>query len=127
MITQHKKLSSTVIISVYKDDVSLNIILKSLLSQTVENFEVIVSEDGQSDAIKRCVDHFKSTDLFLLHLTQDDQGFRKNIALNRAIMASNTNHLIFIDGDCVPHHTFVEAHQSCTCLLYTSDAADDLA
>lgn len=114
MIPQKKKLLSTVIISVYKDDVALSLILKSLQLQSVDNFEIIVSEDGKSDEIKRCVDHFKSTDLFLLHLTQDDQGFRKNIALNRAITAANTEHLIFIDGDCVPHHAFIEAHQSCT-------------
>ena len=113
MIPQQKKLS-TVIISVYKDDVALSIILKSLQQQSVDNFEVIVSEDGRSDEIKQCVDHFKSSDLSLLHLTQDDLGFRKNIALNRAIKASNTDHLIFIDGDCVPHPCFVEAHQSCT-------------
>jgi len=114
MIPQSNIQLSSVIISVYKDDVALRLILKSLLTQSVTNFEVIVSEDGESDEIKRCVDHFKSTDLFLLHLTQDDKGFRKNIALNRAIKASNTEHLIFIDGDCIPHPSFVEAHKSCT-------------
>ena len=111
MIPRTKKLLSTVIISVYKDDVALDLILKSLLTQSVSNFEVIISEDCESDEIKQCVDRFKSKDILLLHLTQEDKGFRKNIALNRAIMASNSEHLIFIDGDCVPHPSFVEAHQ----------------
>ena len=114
MIPRTNKLLSTVIISVYKDDVALGLILKSLLAQSVSKFEVIVSEGGESDEIKHCVDRFKSKDILLLHLTQEDKGFRKNIALNRAIKASNTEHLIFIDGDCIPHPSFVEAHQSCT-------------
>jgi len=114
MIRRTNKLLSTVIISVYKDDVALGLILKSLLMQSVTNFEVIVSEDGESDEIKHCADRFKSKDILLLHLRQEDKGFRKNIALNRAIKASNTEHLIFIDGDCVPHPSFVEAHQACT-------------
>ena len=114
MIPQTNKLLSSVIISVYKDDVALSLILESLLTQSVRNFEVIVSEDGESAEIKNCVDRFKPKDILLLHLTQEDKGFRKNIALNRAIKASNTEHLIFIDGDCVPHPSFVEAHQACT-------------
>ena len=46
------------------------------------------------------------------HLTQDDQGWRKNRALNRAIAAARSEYLIFIDGDCVPYPTFVEGHLS---------------
>ena len=47
----------------------------------------------------------------LVHLTQPDVGFRKNRALNRAIVHAATNHLVFIDGDCVPAVDFVRAHQ----------------
>ena len=54
------------------------------------------------------------TNIPLQHLTQEDKGFRKNIALNRAIKASTSEHLIFIDGDCVPHPKFIAAHQAYT-------------
>ncbi len=46
------------------------------------------------------------------HLSQTDEGFRKNRALNRAIAHSNTDHIIFIDGDCIPHPGFIKAHQT---------------
>jgi len=108
------KTVSTIIISVYKDHVALSMILDSLLRQSVSNFEVIVSEDGEDEAIKTCVNNYQKSGLVLVHLTQEDTGFRKNIALNRAIKASSTDHLIFIDGDCVPHTSFIEAHQSCS-------------
>jgi len=48
--------------------------------------------------------------LNLVHLTQEDIGWRKNRALNRAIVASSYEYLIFIDGDCVPFDSFVENH-----------------
>ena len=41
---------------------------------------------------------------------QEDIGWRKNIALNRAIVASKYEYLIFIDGDCVPFDDFIENH-----------------
>src|SRR5258707_589774 len=43
-------------------------------------------------------------------LWQPDAGFRKNAMLNKAIIASRTDYLIFIDGDCVPHHQFIRDH-----------------
>ncbi|MCW8830062.1 MAG: glycosyltransferase [Gammaproteobacteria bacterium] len=103
-------IKSSIIISVYKDVESLNLILRSLKAQTVDNFEVIVSEDGESSEIKSYItqqEHFKS----IKHLTQKDNGFRKNRALNRAILSSSSNHLILIDGDCLPHSNFVKSHQ----------------
>lgn len=102
---------SSVIISVYKDDIALRLILKNLASQTVNNFNVIVSEDGCSHSIKDCIDNFNHSTLQIKHLSQKDDGFRKNMALNRAIVSSTTDHLIFIDGDCIPHTGFVSAHQ----------------
>ena len=33
------------------------------------------------------------------------------MALNRAISSARADHLVFIDGDCVPHPEFVRAHQ----------------
>lgn len=103
-------LKSTVIVSVYKDAVALNIIFMALARQNVSNFEVIVSEDCESTEIS---EYLKTQNIISnpVHLQQEDRGFRKNRALNRAIVASQTEHLIFIDGDCIPHPGFVNAHQ----------------
>ena len=103
-------IKSTVIISVYKDAESLDLILRALKAQSVCDFEVIVSEDCTSDEIKN---YIKSQNTFsnIVHLYQPDTGFRKNRALNRAILASRSDHMILIDGDCIPHTNFVEAHQ----------------
>lgn len=110
MKTDSNNLRSSIIISVYTDHVALNLILESLKRQTSSSFEIIVSEDGESDDIKNCISRFNA-DIPIKHLSQEDRGFRKNIALNRAIKASTADHLIFIDGDCLPHTEFIAAHQ----------------
>jgi GT2 family glycosyltransferase len=102
----------SIIISVYKDTDSLDLILESLINQTIIPNEVIISEDGNSkemvEYVKVAKDKYKKLDI--VHLYQEDIGWRKNIALNRAIVASKYEYLIFIDGDCVPFDDFIENH-----------------
>lgn len=105
-----KGYAATVIISVYKDISKLVCVLYGLSKQTFKNFEVIVSEDGNSAEMREFLAPFLALNSGLRHLTQEDLGFRKNKALNTAIRASVGRRLIFIDGDCVPHPRFVEAH-----------------
>ena len=102
----------SIIISVYKDTDSLDLILESLSKQTVVPDEVIISEDGNSVEMSEYVSIAKNryNKLDITHLFQEDIGWRKNIALNRAIVASKYEYLIFIDVDCVPFDDFIENH-----------------
>lgn len=108
----HTQLLSTVIISVYKDTRSLQLILEALARQTIKPTEVLISEDGNSKEMKEYA--AKATEQFsefiLTHLSQEDIGWRKNRALNRAVKSAKGEYLIFIDGDCVPFDDFVENH-----------------
>jgi len=40
----------------------------------------------------------------------DDAGFRKTIIVNRAVAEARGALLVFLDGDCIPHHRYVERH-----------------
>lgn len=102
----------SIIISVYKDTDSLDLILESLSNQTIIPNEVIISEDCQSEEMRDYINIAKDKykDLDITHLFQEDIGWRKNKALNRAILASKYEYLIFIDGDCVPFDNFIENH-----------------
>lgn len=102
--------STTIIISVYKDTEALGFILESLQHQTIPANEIIVSEDGDSIEMAAFIDSKKNEFPNLVHLTQHDDGWRKNIAMNNAIKASTNEYLIFIDGDCVPYRNFIQAH-----------------
>lgn len=98
----------SIIIAVYRDVVALDLILKALKNQTYKKFEVIIAEDGQSEEMKEFIDTVN--DLTIKHLSQEDIGWRKNKMLNKAIIESSCDYLIFIDGDCVPHEKFIEEH-----------------
>lgn len=108
---------ASVIISVYKNVAALRAVLYALDCQTEQDFEIIVSEDGQYAPISECVTQWKEshTTKCLIHLTQVDVGWRKNIALNRAVAASSTDYLLFLDGDCVPEKHWVEEHLAFRC------------
>lgn len=102
----------SLIVSVYKDTESLDFILKSLINQTILPDEIIISEDGNSSEMADYIPQAKNkySQLNIIHLFQEDLGWRKNRALNRAIVAASYEYLIFIDGDCIPYSNFIEGH-----------------
>lgn len=102
---------TTLIISVYNKTRELELIFCALLVQSFRDFEVIVSEDGENVNMKLLIDKWRQKNEFpLLHLTQEDKGFRKNRILNESVKKSSSEYLIFFDGDCIPHPDFVKAH-----------------
>jgi len=104
--------SISVIISVYKNVKALKVILDSLNNQTKKADEIIISEDGESKEMKNFLKSLSFKNI--IHITQKDEEWRKNKALNNAIKTANSEYLIFIDGDVVPHPRFIEGHIYCS-------------
>ena len=102
-------MKASLIISVYKDTEALLAILRSLEKQTEQDFEVIISEDGEDEKMAALVASYKWR-WPMQHLTQADEGWRKERALNQAVVAAKSDWLVFIDGDCVLHPRFMEYH-----------------
>jgi glycosyltransferase involved in cell wall biosynthesis len=100
---------ATLVISVYKDVLALKAVLRSLLIQTEQSFEVIVSQDAEDACFDELIDGFQSK-LNIRLIQQADIGFRKNRMLNQTIRLSNCEKIIFIDGDCILHPKFIEQH-----------------
>ena len=101
----------SLIVAVYKNIPVLGLILQALEGSSFRDFEVIIAEDNDGAAMR---DFLKSAQLrhtfVIKHLWQPDAGFRKDRALNRAVAAAEADLLVFIDGDCVPHRHFLQAH-----------------
>ncbi|GAB4160741.1 MAG: hypothetical protein Tsb0033_17170 [Winogradskyella sp.] len=102
---------ASVIISTYNQPKWLELVLYSYDIQTVSNFELIIADDGSDQRTKEVVDKFKSSSkLSVIHIWQKDEGFQKTKILNKAIVASHSDYLIFTDGDCIARRDFVATH-----------------
>ncbi|MCW9023524.1 MAG: glycosyltransferase [Gammaproteobacteria bacterium] len=101
---------ASVIISVYKDVEALNCILDALQNQSERDFEIIVTEDCETEEMASFIQQKRKDLPQLHHLSQEDNGFRKTLAVNRAIAMAKADYLIFLDGDCVPHYDWVRRH-----------------
>ncbi len=102
----------SVIISYYKNQDALALILKALGVQTFKDFEVIVSEDDHNQGTGIFIEKQRQLYTYpIQHLNQPaDNGFRKNEMLNKSIVAAKGEILVFLDGDCIPHSRFLKAH-----------------
>lgn len=102
-------MKASLIIAIYNNIRFLKAVLDSLQYQTEKDFEIIIAEDGENSGVREFIEHYPFNQPYQ-HLTQKDDGWRKNESLNKAIFASKADWLIFIDGDCVLHHRFIEMH-----------------
>jgi glycosyltransferase involved in cell wall biosynthesis len=102
----------SLIVSYYKNLTNLSLILKALHQQSTFNFEVLISEDDSNPETEAFLaKHAEKFNFKIQHLKQlVDDGFRKNSMLNRSIQAANSEKLVFIDGDCIPHKDFIASY-----------------
>jgi glycosyltransferase involved in cell wall biosynthesis len=101
----------SLIISFYNKTGALLLVLEALRYQSMKEFEVIIADDGSGEETVRLI-HEKTGDcpFPLRHIWHTDRGWRKNEILNKAILAAQTDYLVFIDGDCIPEKHFLEEH-----------------
>lgn len=101
----------SLVIAVYQRDDFLTLVLTSLLGQTLGNFEVIVADDGSGPAVAGVIAAFQGRFAHpIVHVRHDDDGFRKTIIANQAVRHARAPLLVFVDGDCILHHRFLERH-----------------
>ncbi|MBN1307291.1 MAG: glycosyltransferase [Chitinispirillaceae bacterium] len=103
--------AAALIIAVYDRPDFLEKVFCSLKNQTATDFEIIIADDGSGPSIAELVERYQGTFRRpVKHVRHDDDGFRKTIIVNRAVVAAEAPYCIFIDGDCLLHHRFIEFH-----------------
>jgi glycosyltransferase involved in cell wall biosynthesis len=102
---------ASLVISFYNRVDYLSLIFAALEKQSFKHFEVIIADDGSSEENTLRLEQLsRQLNYPMKHLWHEDKGFRKNIILNRSIVESAADYIIFIDGDCIPHPEFINEH-----------------
>jgi glycosyltransferase involved in cell wall biosynthesis len=103
----------TVIISAHRKGRELECVLTGYAQQTRRPDQIIIAQDGVDPSIGAAINALRLRGVPLpplLHQMQEQHGFGKFRALNRAILAASGELLLFTDGDCIPRDDFVERY-----------------
>jgi glycosyltransferase involved in cell wall biosynthesis len=101
----------SVIITTYNSEEWLKKVLFGYLNQTETDFEVVIADDGSTKKTQNIVIEFsKKFRHEIIHVWQEDDGFQKCKILNKAILKTNSDYILFTDGDCIPRNDFVATH-----------------
>jgi len=103
--------SCTLVTPTYNWPEALELLLLSLLRQTVMPNEVIIADDGSREETKKLITDFqKKFPIPLIHIWHEDLKNRKPTIMNKAIAKAKYDYIIEIDGDIIMNPHFVEDH-----------------
>lgn len=108
-----KPASMAVIIAAYNNR---HLLEKTLWGYFEQDFkavpvELFIADDGSSEDIPSLLEQYRPESPWpLRHIHQPDKGFRKCRILNKAILATEADYLVFTDQDCVPRKDFLTSH-----------------
>jgi glycosyltransferase involved in cell wall biosynthesis len=101
----------SVIISTYNRPDFLEKVLHGYAVQERPADEIVIADDGSAPDTAALIERLRtSLGLPLVHVWHEDAGFRKSLAMNRAIVASTGDYLLVTDGDCVPRRDLLAVH-----------------
>ena len=90
---------------------ALELLLISVLRQTVLPDEVIIADDGSRDDTKIMIEEFQAKfPIPLVHVWHKDNKNQKPKIMNKAVAASRCDYIVEIDGDIIMHKKFIEDH-----------------
>ncbi|MFC6334891.1 glycosyltransferase [Paenibacillus septentrionalis] len=90
----------TALLSTFNNEKYINQTIDSVLSQSYEDFEFIIVNDGSTDATKELIQQYKDDRIRLINLP-DNVGIAR--ALNMGIQYCQGKYVIKIDGDDIQH------------------------
>ena len=112
-VTKESIMMISIILSTFNRPKALNIILECLCQQTDNNFEIIIADDGSDIRTKNTINIVKNKypEQSIIHVWQENKGFRLARIRNLAVKAARGDYLIFLDGDCIPPPDFIKRHR----------------
>lgn len=107
-----KKLPSCSLVTpTYNWPQALELLLMSIMNQSILPNEVIIADDGSTENTKQLIADFqKKFPIPLIHIWHEDVKNRKPRIMNKAIAAAKYDYIIEIDGDIIMNNHFVADH-----------------
>ena len=103
--------SVTLLISTYNNPLFLKLCLLSVMSQSILPTEVVIADDGSTEETYQLIQRMKTKlKIPIIHVWQEDQGFRAGTIRNIGIAAANGDYIIQIDGDIIIDKHFIADH-----------------
>ena len=97
-----------VIMAAYNNVRDMRLVFEGYLRQVNKDFTICVTDDGSGPEVKALVDVYTSLGLSIRYLWQEDEGYRRALALNRAIESSTAQYIVMTDNDCIPSRYFID-------------------
>jgi glycosyltransferase involved in cell wall biosynthesis len=113
MKEEEKKTTCCLVITTYNWPQALNLSLRSILNQSQMPNEIIIADDGSTHETYQLIKNIsKEYNYPIKHCWQEDNGFRLARSRNNAIIESNCDYIVFIDGDIITHKDFILDHMT---------------
>lgn len=101
----------SLIISTYNRPDALRLCLLSAINQSRAADEIIIGDDGSQPETRDMINDIRSTtDIPIIHVWHEDNGFRLAMMRNKSVAASSGDYIIEIDGDIILHRDFISDH-----------------
>jgi GT2 family glycosyltransferase len=108
-LTTKKAPTTAVVVNTYNWPWALERVLTGLARQSDPDFEVVIADDGSGAPTRELIESFRARAPYRIeHVWQEDVGFRRSLALNRAVTRTRAELLCFIDHDSIPASNWVE-------------------
>lgn len=102
----------SLVITTYNSPDVLDLSIRSAFEQSEPPCEIIVADDGSTSETTMLLESRRvASRIPVVHIWQEDRGFRAAASRNRAIAAARGNYIVIIDGDMLLHRDFIKDHK----------------
>lgn len=102
----------SVIITCYNQREALGAVLDSIATQKQLPAEVVIADDGSQPPTQDLIQQYQQDfPCPIMHVSQQDHGYRAGRIRNKAVLQATGDYLIFIDGDCLLRNDFIAEHK----------------
>ena len=105
-------IACSLVITTYNWPEALDLVIRSALFQSEQPCEIIVADDGSTSETAALVENLRALSVVpVLHVWQEDLGFRAAASRNRAIATARGDYIVIVDGDMLLHRDFIRDHK----------------